>query len=59
MGKDYHAKGQQDYASGKDYEPPHGLLEDVLTWSRDGCRKIAEDNSAYRAGWSHAKSQDK
>jgi len=53
----YHNKGQEDYAAGK-YEPPHGLLEDILTWSESGTREISEDNGAYDEGYGHAQSQD-
>lgn len=52
----YHNKGQEDASRGK-YEPPHGLLEDLMTWSPSGCRRIAEDNGAYKEGYRHGKSQ--
>ncbi len=54
---DYHDKGQTDRAEGKSYDAPHGLVEDLLTWSREGCQRMAEDNSAYRDGWNHTDSQ--
>ena len=58
MSKDYHNKGQEDRAAGK-YDPPHGLVEDLLTWSSSGCQKIAEENGAYNSGWRHADKQAK
>lgn len=52
----YHNKGQEDAARGK-YEPPHGMVEDLTTWSSDAMRKMAEENKAYDEGWRHAKDQ--
>lgn len=56
---DHHNDGQTDRAEGNGYNAPHGLLEDVLTWSSDGCQRITEDNEAYRQGWENADKQDK
>ena len=56
---DHHNDGQTDRAKGNGYHSPHGLAEDVFTWTSNGCRKITEDNSAYRSGWNNADKQDK
>lgn len=56
---DHHNDGEKDYAEGNGYNPPHGLLENALTWSKSGCDEIAEDNKAYQSGWDNAKSHDK
>ena len=57
MSRDNHAKGQQDRAAGKSYDPPHGMLDEALTFTESGNRKIVDDNSAYRAGWHNADKQ--
>jgi hypothetical protein len=58
MGKtltDHHNDGQADRAGHKDYSPPHGMLEEILTWpgSEQSKRNIAE-NEAYKDGWKNA-----
>ena len=56
MPRDYHNKGQEDESKDK-YEPPHGILEDLATWSDHGMDKIAEDNGKYNEGWRHSRDQ--
>ena len=53
----HHDKGQEDYATGKDYHEPHdrGILEVFHIPSKEE----QEDRDAYEEGWNHAKSQDK
>ncbi len=53
----YHNKGQQDYSEGR-YEPPHGLLDDLLTWGSSGMQSNLEENRAYDDGYSNARDQD-
>ena len=48
----YHNKGQRDGARNK-YKPPHGLLDDLLTWSESGMKKMNKDNGEYRKGWNN------
>lgn len=60
MGKtltDHHNDGQSHRANNDGYNPPHGLLENVLTWHPDSSRKMNEENSAYRSGWDNADKQ--
>jgi hypothetical protein len=60
MGKDpkeyYHNKGQQD-AGGRDYKPPHGIFDDLTTWSSDGMRQNTEENKAYDQGYFSSRGQ--
>lgn len=37
------------------YKPPHGFLDDLLTWSKSGMEKNAEENEAYDRGWQAGK----
>lgn len=56
MSKNYHNEGQEDASKGK-YDPPHNLLDDLLTWSDSGMKKMNEENSSYNEGWEHTKDQ--
>ena len=57
MGREYyHDKGQEDRSNDR-YEPPHGLLDSVLTWSSDKMDQHQEENEAYDDGYSHTDSQ--
>ena len=63
MGKDnrleeLHNKGQEDRSEGR-YDPPHDLLDDILTWSESGVDKMNEENEAYSEGWNHTDEQKK
>jgi hypothetical protein len=49
-----HNQGQED-AGKNDYDPPHGIVEDLITWSSSGMDKICEENTAYKAGWENGK----
>ncbi|MCB2130355.1 MAG: hypothetical protein KDE03_15130 [Rhodobacteraceae bacterium] len=53
--KDHHNQGETDRAQGNGYRPPHGILEELVTWpgSRQSKQNIAE-NDAYRKGWKNA-----
>jgi len=42
----YHDKGEQDRSKG-DYKPPHGIVDDLTTWSDSGMKKNTEENEAY------------
>jgi hypothetical protein len=52
----YHNKGQSDAADG-DYDPPHGGLDDLVTWSDHGMSKNACENHAYDLGYFHTRGQ--
>lgn len=56
MSKNYHNIGQEDASEGK-YNPPHDPLDDLLTWSNSGMKKMNEENSSYNEGWRHTKDQ--
>lgn len=60
MGKDpkqhYHDKGQRD-AADRDYEPPHGVVDDLTTWSESGMRRNSEENRAYDQGYFNSRGQ--
>jgi hypothetical protein len=55
----YHNKGEQDRAEEKGYNPPHGVIDDLTTWSSTDMEKNREENQAYRQGWENAEKQDK
>jgi len=57
--QDHHNDGQRDAAEDRTYNAPHGLLENFLTWSRDGCEQTGRDNDSYREGYTHAQDQKK
>lgn len=52
----YHNKGQQD-AVDRDYDPPHGQIDDLLTWSDSGMEKMRIENQAYDRGYFHTRGQ--
>lgn len=53
---DAHNQGQEDGQSGE-YEPPHGVVEDLFTWSESGMKEIKEENIAYDKGWHHSRGE--
>jgi len=55
MGK-HHDKGQSDASEGK-YDPPHGIIKDVTTWTPGETRRITEENRDYNKGHEHGKKQ--
>jgi hypothetical protein len=55
----WHNKGQEDRAADRGYQPPHGMLEDLTTWTDAGMRRNTEENSQYRTGWNHTNGQKK
>src|SRR5437868_5044187 len=36
------------------YDPPHGILDDLLTWSSEGMERNRRENEAYDNAW-HAR----
>jgi len=56
MSKDYHNKGQEDASKDK-YEPPHGIIKDITTWTRDGMKEMNEENASYKEGWHNTNDQ--
>jgi hypothetical protein len=54
--KYYHKKGQGD-AKKRDYDEPHGIMDDLTTWSDSGMKKNIEDNKSYREGYANTKGQ--
>lgn len=52
----YHNKGEQD-AEDEDYDPPHGILDDLMTWSESGMETMREENEAYDRGYFHTRGQ--
>lgn len=53
----HHNKGQADASGDKGYKPPHGMVEELLFGWGDSGKKMAEDNTAYKEGYEHAKSK--
>lgn len=54
----YHDKGEQDRSKGE-HNPPHGIIDDLTTWSDSGMKRNREDNEAYRKGWENTDGQVK
>ncbi len=52
----YHDKGEQDAAEDKGYNPPHGVIDSLISWGNEEKRNI-EENNAYDKGYDNAKSQ--
>lgn len=52
----YHNKGQRDGNNG-DYDPPHGVLADLVTWSSSAMDRNTRENHAYNLGYYHGKGQ--
>lgn len=55
----YHDKGEQDRSEGKGYNQPHGVIDDLTTWDSDKVRTNAEENIAYKEGWTNTDKQIK
>jgi hypothetical protein len=55
----YHNKGEQDKAEDKGYNPPHGIIDELTTWSDSGMEKTIKENKAYREGWLNTEKQIK
>lgn len=53
---DHHAAGQRHGQTGKG-KPPHSVLTDFFTWSREGQKKVRSENGAYWAGYRNATKQ--
>jgi|GEM_PF-1427108 hypothetical protein len=52
----YHNKGEQD-ANDRNYDPPHGVLDSLTTWSDSGTERMIEENTAYDQGYFHTRGQ--
>jgi|SRR3989344_7657801 len=52
----YHNKGQQDASDG-DYDPPHGLIDELSTWSDSGIENLVSENEDYDRGFYSTKAQ--
>jgi hypothetical protein len=53
----YHNKGEQDKAEDKGYNPPHGIIDELTTWSDSGMEKNREENDSYKEGYTHTENQ--
>jgi hypothetical protein len=56
MAKDYHGKGEQD-ARDEKYERPHGVLDDLTTWTKSGMERNERENRQYDDGYHHGRGQ--
>jgi hypothetical protein len=56
MSTDYHGKGEQD-ARDDDYEKPHGVFDELTTWSKAGQERNEQENDEYDKGYYHGKGQ--
>ena len=56
--KNFHDQGQTDFSQGV-YDPPHGIVDDLTTWTSAEVHRHCEENKQYRDGWNHARSQSK
>lgn len=52
----YHNDGEDD-AKDRDYDPPHGIVDDLTTWSRDRMQRNADDNTGYDKGYFNSRGQ--
>lgn len=52
----YHDQGQRD-AEGRNYKPPHGVVDDLTTWTESGMKKNSEENRAYDRGYFNSRGQ--
>jgi hypothetical protein len=55
----WHNEGQAARGEGRPYKAPHGIVEDLTTWTESGMRRNAEENAQYRQGWKHTDGQKK
>ena len=49
----YYKKGSKD----RSYNPPHGIMSELCTWSRRGMDGNSKDNKAYSDGWRNTSKQ--
>jgi hypothetical protein len=56
MSKNYHNDGEKDASEGK-YEPPHDILDDLITFSPEKREKMHEENDSYNDGWNNTHDQ--
>jgi hypothetical protein len=54
--KRLHNRGEKDAAKGR-YNPPHGIFDDLTTWTASGMKRNGEENEAYNKGYRNAKKQ--
>jgi len=52
----YHNKGQEDASEGR-YDAPHGLADQIFSWSSSEAERHKEENDSYDGGWHHTDSQ--
>jgi hypothetical protein len=52
----YHDKGQSDGYE-RVYDPPHGVMDDLTTWSDAGMDRNRRENHAYNLGYYHGRGQ--
>lgn len=53
----YHNRGQSERGEGKPYSKPHGVFDELTTWSTDRMQQHTADNDAYDKGWDHTDEQ--
>ena len=51
--QELHNKGQEDDS----YDPPHSVVDDLLTWRPSSVEKVHEENEAYNKGWKNDRKQ--
>lgn len=51
--QELHNKGQED----DEYDPPHDVVDDLMTWRPSQVEKLTEENKAYDKGWRNDKKQ--
>ncbi len=54
----HHDKGEQDRSEGR-YDPPHGVVDTLTTWTKSGNEKNIQDNKDYHAGHHNTDNQIK
>jgi hypothetical protein len=61
----YHDKGEQDRSKKEEdnkvghFKLPHGIIDDLTTWSRDKMEQNRRENEAYKKGWGNTDDQIK
>jgi len=56
MSTKHHNDGQEDAQDNK-YDAPHGVGDELTTWSKAGMERNNEENQDYRDGWYHGRGQ--
>jgi hypothetical protein len=47
------------HAVNNEYHPPHGVIEDLVTWNQDRREKNSCENEQYREAWREKRSEIK